>query len=169
MRIVIINALCALLLMIAQSNFNASFGVDAMCQFGVIGIVLCCGLVMSPIASIFSMVLLAFACDLWASGPTGLYALVFSLVFILFRAIMSRFRTERVVTMMIFAAIATAVFELLLAIGYGLVYRQTLYLSLFVRRFWLDAILTALFLPIVMFIVQMLDRLFSSHQKTGLT
>ena len=169
MRIVIINALCALLLMIAQSNFNASFGVDAMCQFGIIAMVLCCGLVMAPIASILSMVVLAFACDLWASGPTGLYAFVFAIVCILFRAIMSRFRTERVVTMMIFAAIAVAVFELLLAIGYGLVYQQTVYLSLFVRRFWLDAILTAVFLPIVVFFVQLLDRLFSSHHKTGLT
>ena len=169
MRIVIINALCALLLMIAQSNFNASFGVEAMCQFGVIGMVLCCGLVMSPIASMVSMVLLAFVCDLWASGPTGLYALVFSLVFILFRAIMARFRTERVIAMMIFAAIAAALFEFLLAAGYGVFYRQTVYLMLFLRRFWLDAILTALFLPLVMVIVQLLDRLFSSHRKTGLT
>ncbi len=169
MRIVIINALCALLLMIAQSNFNASFGIDAMCQFGVIGMVLCCGLVMPSIASMVSMVVLGFACDLWASGPTGLYALVFSLVFIIFRAIMLRFRSERVVAMMIFAAIASAFFELLLAAGYGVVYRQTVYLMLFLRRFWLDAILSALFLPLVMFVVQLLDRLFSSHRKTGLT
>ena len=82
---------------------------------------------------------------------------------------MLRFRSERVVAMMIFAAIASAFFELLLAAGYGVVYRQTVYLMLFLRRFWLDAILSALFLPLVMFVVQMLDRLFSSHRKTGLT
>ncbi len=82
---------------------------------------------------------------------------------------MARFRTERVIAMMIFAAIAAALFEFLLAAGYGVFYQQTVYLMLFLRRFWLDAILTALFLPLVMVIVQLLDRLFSSHRKTGLT
>ena len=168
MRAAVLNAFCAVLLMIAQSNFDAAFGVNIMCQFGLIALVLACGVGISAVPAAVSLMIVALVCDMWASGPGGLYAFVMMLVFVLFRIVMSRIRSERVIAMMIYAAVAVVVFEWILAGAYAGIYRSTIYLSICLRRFWADALVTAAFVPIVMALLQLLDRIFTARRHSGL-
>ncbi len=169
MKRVIINAICAFFLMFIQTNVDAAFGIQAMAQFGVIAAVLTGMCSMSMMPSAISMLLLAVLCDLFASGPVGLYAIAFMLMFGCSRALIHRFRSERVIAVMIFSVIMTVFFELLLALLYCAYYRSSAYLSIFVHIFLIDILLTALLAPGVMWLNGLLETLFSGRKKNGLT
>lgn len=169
MKRVIINASCALLLMLMQTNVDAAFGIQAMAQFGIIAAVLSGMTSMNMLPSAVSMLILALICDSFASGPIGLYAIAFMLVFGFSRVVINRFKSERIIAVMIFSAIMTLFFELLLALLYSAYYMDTVYHTIFLRVFWKDIILTALFSPCMLWLNLAFDVLFSRRRKKGLT
>ena len=99
----------------------------------------------------------------------GLAAFVFMLVFGIGRAIVARFKSERVIAVMIFCAAMTILFEFLLAIVYCAYYREFVFLSIFVSQFWNDVLLTALLTPAVMTINHALESIFVRRKKASLS
>ena len=169
MKRVIINAICAFILMLVQANFDAAFGIQALAQFGIIAAVLTGMTSMSMRASSISMLLLALLCDIFSSGPVGIYAIAFMLVFGLSRAILFRFHSERIIAVMIACAVMSALFEFLLALLYCAYYWDSAFLTVFVHVFWKDLILTAIFAPVVMWLCNILETALIRHKKNSLT
>ena len=168
MKRVIINAICAFVMMLIQSNFNSAFGVELMAHFALIAAVLCCVLAMPVTSSAISILILGIVCDLMVSGPPGFYALTLSIVFVITYLLMKRLRSDRIISLMLYTAIAAIIFELLLTSGYCLIYRNWLYASIFVRHFLWNALLTAGFTPIMMYLVRFLEHLFNRRKTSGL-
>ncbi len=169
MKRVVINAVTAFLLMLVQSNVDSAFGIQAMAQFGIIAAVLTGMTSMPMVSSAISMLIFALLCDVFTSGPIGLAAFVFMLVFGIGRAIVARFKSERVIAVMIFCATMTILFEFLLAIVYCAYYREFVFLSIFVSQFWNDVLLTALLTPAVMTINHALESIFVRRKKASLS
>lgn len=168
MKRVVINAVSAFLLMIIQSNVDSAFGIQAMVQFGIIAAVLTGMTSMPMMASTISMLIFALLCDMFTSGPVGIAAFVFMLVFGIGRAVVARFKSERVIAVMIFCAVMTIIFEFLLSIVYCAYYRDFVFLSIFLSQFWKDFILTAFLTPAVMTINRALESIFMRRKKAGL-
>ena len=160
MKRVIINALAAILLMLVQTNVTFAFGLDVLCQFGVIAVVLGAATAMPVIPSAIAMLCIALFCDIWSSGPVGLYAMAFMGCFAVAWAFIGRMKTERVIALMICSAIICIVFEVLLAAIYSLYYLDTHFLLVFLHQFWANALLTALMTPLVMWMTHFIEKLF---------
>ena len=169
MKRVIINAVSAFLLMIVQSNVDSAYGIQAMAHFGIIAAVLTGMTSMPLMASAISMLILALLCDVFMSGPIGIAAFVFMVVFGIGRAVVARFKSERVVAVMVFCAAMSILFEFLLALVYCAYYQEFVFLSIFVTQFWKDFLLTALLAPAVMAINHALESVFMRHKKAGLS
>ena len=169
MKRVIINTICAIAMMLIQSNFHSAFGIEIMVHFTLIAAVLCCAMAMPPFAGSISVLILGLICDMMVSGPAGFYALILSIVYVLMYLVMSRLRSDRIITMMLYTAIASILFDLLLTAGYCLIYRSWMYWTIFVRHFYLNALLTAVFAPIMMYLVRFLEKVFTRRKTSGLS
>ena len=169
MKRVVINALCVMIWMLIQSNFDSAFGVEIMVQFGIIGIILACGMAMPVVPATISVLVFGLFCDIWVSGPTGLYALLLSIVYVCVYLVMTRLRSDRVITMMVYAALSCIVFEAMLATAYGIIYRTWVFWSIFKSHFIWDALATAIFTPLLMFLVRALESLIGRRRTSGLS
>ncbi len=168
MKRVVINAVCAMLLMIIQSNVDSAFGIDYVCQFVVIAAVLTGAGAMPMISSCVSMLILACVVDFFVSGPIGLYAFICMVVFGISRALLTRFRSERLIAVMFWGCLLCVLFESLLAVVYSLYYWNGQFWHIFARSVWVDAILTALFTPVLMWIEHLVERILSRRHASGL-
>ena len=169
MKRVIINTICAIVMMLIQSNFNSAFGIEIMAHFTLIAAVLICAMAMPVFAGSISILILGLICDLMVSGPAGFYALTLSIVYVGMYLVMSRLRSDRIITMMLYTAIARILFDLLLTTGYCLIYRNGMYWTIFVRHFYLNAFLTAVFTPIMMYLVRFIEKVFTRRKTSGLS
>lgn len=169
MKRVVVNALCVMVWMLIQSNFDSAFGVEVMVQFGIIGVILACSMAMPVVPATVSVLVIGLFCDLWASGPAGLYALCLSLIYVGVYLIMTRLRSDRVISLMIYSALSCIMFEALLSTGYCLVYRTWVYWSIFKSHFIWDALATALFTPLIMVLVRSIETLVSRRRTSGLS
>lgn len=160
MKRVLINALTTILLMIVQTNVTSAFGMDVMCQFGVIAIVLAAATSMPAISSAIALLCVGLFCDVWGSGPVGLYAMAFMFTFAIAWAFMHRMKTERVIALMVCSALTCALFEGLLAAVYSIYYMESRFLAMFLRYFWIDALVTAILTSPVMWVTHMIEKLF---------
>ena len=167
MKRVIIHAVLALVLMIVQANVHSAFGIQLTCHYGVIAAVLSGVFTLPLTSSALSLLILATICDLFASGPLGLFAFACMLVFAVSRAFMHRFRTERFVFVMLWGCIMSIVLDAVLGILYSAYYRNAQFLTIFVQIFWKNALITGLMTPVVMWISQQLDRLFTPRRNNG--
>lgn len=168
MKRVIINAICALVLMLIQTNVGSAFGMNVVCEFFVIAAVISGATSMPMISSCLSMLALALLMDFFVSGPIGLYAFACMSVFAISRALLNRFRSERLISVMFWASLICIVFEAIQAALYSLYYFDTQYWKIYGNIFWIDALLTALMTPFVMWIEHLLERLFSRRHSNGL-
>ncbi len=168
MKRAILNVACALLFLLIQTNINSAFGIEAICQFGIIAAVLSGGFSMPMISSTISILILGLICDLNGIGPLGLYTFSFMVVFGITRAIMTRLKSERVISLMIWSLLLCILFEFLQATLYSLFYQDTIFGGLFIRKFWLDALLTSLFTPVMMWFEHLLERIFTRRKASGL-
>ena len=169
MKRVILNALCAFILMLIQTNVSSAFGIQMVCQFCAIAALLTGALSMPMMSSAISILVLAVICDLFVSGPIGIYAFCLMVTFGIARALLSRFRYERVFALMIWSCILCILFESLQATLYSLYYLSTQYWVIFAQFFWKDAIATTIATPVVMWLILRLERLMSRRHTTGLT
>ena len=168
MKRVILNVLCAFVLMLVQANVDSAFGVQMMCQFVVIAALLTGALSMPMMSSTLSILVLAIVGDFFVSGPIGLYAFCLMVTFGISRALLSRFRSERVFALMIWACLLCILFESLQATLYSLYYMSPRFWGIFGKTFWKDAIVTTIMTPLVMWIVLRLERLTSRRRTSGL-
>ena len=129
---VLFNALCAILLITLQTNVIAAFGIGGWFQFGIIAASLAATLDMPIIAATLSVLVVALFADYNASGPPGIYAFTLVCVFLILRMAAARFKPQRLFVIMIYAALATLVFEGLLAVIYRIYYGNVSTLSIFV-------------------------------------
>lgn len=166
MKRVIINVVTAFICMLIQMNITSAFGIDTLCQYGVIAIILSAATSMNLVTSSVATLIFALLCDIFVSGPIGIYAFCLMLVFGITHALLSRFRSERMIALMIWAAVMTTAFELLLACAYAGVYKDFHYFMIFVNHFWKDLILTVLMTPAVMYLNQLAEKIFT-HRKTS--
>ena len=169
MKRVVINALCVIIWMLIQSNFDSAFGVEVMVQFGIIGVIMASSMAMPVVPATVSVLVFGLFCDLWVSGPAGLYALLLSVVYVCVYLIMTKMRSDRVISQMIYAALSCIVFEALLATGYSIIYRTWGYWSIFKAHFIWDAIATSLFTPAFMGMIRLIESLVSRRRTSGLS
>lgn len=168
MKRVIINALTAILLMLAQTNVTSAFGWDVLCQFGVIAIVLAAATTMPAMPTAVAMLCVAFFCDVWSSGPVGLYAMAFMASFAVAWAFIGRTKTERVIALMVCSALVCMLFEGILAVIYSIYYWDTHFLSVFLHQSWMNALMTACLTPLVMWAMHGIEKLFI-RRKTAIS
>lgn len=168
MKRVIINAMTAIILMLGQTNVTSAFGWDILCQFGVIAMVLASATAMPMIPSAVAMLCIALFCDIWSSGPVGLYAMAVMICFALAWGIIGRLKTERVIALMICSAVMSSLFEAILAAVYSIYYLDTHFLAVFGHQFWINALVTACMTPLVMGITHFVEKLFI-RRKTAIT
>lgn len=166
---VLFNAFCAIMLIILQTNVIAAFGIGGWFQFGVIAASLAATLGMPIAAGTLSVLVVALFADYNASGPPGIYAFVLVVIFLILRMAAARFKPQRIFVIMIYAALATVAFEAALAVIYRLYYGNISTLSLFANQAIVDAIATALFLPIVATMVNALARLWQRRRQSELS
>ena len=169
MKSVIINAACAFVMMLVQSNFHSAFGTTVMAHFTIIAVILACALAMPPAAAGISILILGIICDLMVSGPAGLYPLLLSITYVVVYLIMTRLRSERVLTMMIYVAVSCVLFELLLCIAYCIIYHSWQYWTIFVHSFLWNALLTTAFTPAVMYLNRSLEKLFDRKKTSNIS
>ena len=169
MKGVIINAVCAFVMMLVQSNFHSAFGVTVMAHFTIIAVILSCALAMPPAASGISILILGIICDLMVSGPAGLYPLLLSIIYVGVYLVMTKLRSERVMSMMIYAAVSCILFELLLCIAYCVIYQSWQYWSIFIHGFIWNALLTTCFTPIMMYLNRSLEKLFDRKKTSNIS
>ncbi|MBR4986432.1 MAG: hypothetical protein IKY83_11920 [Proteobacteria bacterium] len=169
MKRVIINVVIAFICMLIQSNVSSAFGLDIVCQYGVIAIILSAATSMSLVSSSVSMLIFALLCDIFASGPIGVYAFCLMVVFAVSHALMFRFRSERLVALMIWSAVMSVLFELLLAGVYAGIFWNRHYFFIFIDHFWKDMIATALMTPAVMALEHLAEKVFSRKKTSSLS
>lgn len=166
MKRVVINALLAFLLMLLQTGVSASFGVVSLCHFGILAALVSASLAFPTISSTISMLVLGFLFDLWVSGPTSLYALLFVVTTLIIRGVVGKFRTERLVLIVLYAAVASAFFDFVQCLAYSLYYRDSLYWHVLSQVILGDMGWTALFAAPYMWAVLLLDRVIAKR-RTG--
>lgn len=157
MKRVIISAVCAFILVLIQTNFDSAFGFSVTIQFPVICAILACTLALPVVPASISVLCLGLVCDLMSSGPQGIYALSLGIVYVIAFVILNRLRTERVISLMFYVALGCILFDALQATGYSAVYRSLQYWRIFAHHFVWDALITALFTPIMMYLVRILE------------
>ena len=169
MKRVILNVICAFVLMLIQSNVDAAFGLQLVCQFGVIAALLTGALSLPMVSSSISIFCLAILCDMFVSGPVGLYAFALMVTFGVARALLSRFRSERVFALMLWACLLCVLFDLIQTALYSVYYFNPKYWTLFVKLGWKDALATTIMTPVMLWSVLRLERLFSRRRTPGLS
>lgn len=168
MKRVVINVVTAFIFMLIQTNFASAFGLDLICQFGVIAIVLSAATTMSIVPSAVATLIFALLCDIFVSGPIGIYAFCLMVVFALAHALLARFKSERTISIMIWGGLMTIVFELLLACVYAGIFKTPHYFVIFLDHFWKDVIITSLLTPIVMYITLFAEKIFTQKRTSSL-
>ena len=146
---VLFNALCAILLITMQTNVMAAFGIGEWFQFGVIAACLAASFDMPIVPATLSILVIALFADFNAAGPPGIYAFTLICTFLILRAAVARFKPQRLVVIMLYAALASIAFEAGLAGFYRLYYGNISTLPLLIQKAPIHAIATALALPIV--------------------
>ena len=164
-----LNAFLAFAFLLLQSNIAAAYGFSAVCHFAVIAITLSGVCAMPMISSSVALLLLAFVCDALSSGPTGLCALLLVLISMLCRAFMSRFRSERLIFVIVCTAVSSALFDALTALFCALYYQNTVFGSLFLSLGWKNALLTAIASVPFLLILQQLDKWTDKRRKSELS
>ena len=159
MKRVVIYAVLALILMAVQANVHSAFGVQTVCHFGIIAAVVSGAFSFPLISSAIAMSLLAMTCDLFVSSPLGLYAFVFMVVFSISRALLFRFRSERLIFVLMWICIMGIAFDALLAAAYSAYYRDTVFFSIFLSFFWKNALVTTILSPVIIRFAHWWDRI----------
>lgn len=167
MKRLIITTLMALVLMCVQANVDSAFGLDFVCHFGMIAAVFLGVSAVPMMSSSIAMLILALVCDLCVSGPIALFALATMIVFAISRAFLFRFRTERMVAVMMGGALVSIAFDSLLAVLYSIYFQSTVYLSIFIHVFWKNAIVSFVMTPIFIGLVQAVEKLTTARRRTG--
>ena len=168
MKRVVINVVTAFIFMLIQTNFASAFGSDLVCQFGVIAIVLSAATTMNIVPSAVAMLIFALLCDIFVSGPVGIYAFCLMVVFALSHALLARFKSERTISIMIWSGLMTIVFELLLACVYSGIFKSFHYFVIFLEQFWKDVLITALLTPVVMYVTLFAEKIFTQRRTSSL-
>lgn len=164
-----LNAFLAFVCLLLQSNIAAAYGFSAVCHFAIIAITVAGVCAMPMVSSSVAILILAFICDALSSGPTGLCALLLVLLSMLSRAFMSKFRSERLIFVVVCSAVSSALFDALTALSCALYYQNTVFGALFLSLGWKNALLTALAsIPFLLFL-QQLDKWTDKRRKSELS
>lgn len=168
MKRVIINVVTAFIFMLIQTNFASAFGLDLICQFGVIAIVLSAATSMNIVPSAVATLIFALLCDIFVSGPIGIYAFCLMVVFALAHALVARFKSERTISIVIWACLMTIVFELLLSCVYAAIYKEFHYFVIFINQVWKDLLITSLLTPVMMYVTHFAEKIFTQRRTSSL-
>ncbi|MCL2325196.1 MAG: hypothetical protein FWC40_01640 [Proteobacteria bacterium] len=165
----ILNAACAILLLIIQSNVVFAFGPAFEPQHAVIAAVYAAIYAVPMMPATISILIVAMLYDQSASGPPGLYALVIMAVFLIIRWMNTRFRAQHIVLIIFYAILACCMAFVAMVAGYALYYPDSMIPELAMREGWRHILATALFMPITAWFIEVLSRLWLKRRNTGLS
>lgn len=165
MPLIILNAILSILGMISASNFSSAFGTHAVPEFVVIAAIIAAVLAQPMTASTIAFMFVAFTADLLSSGPPGVPAFLGIIAYLLIRAMTLRIQPQRIISICIFALIATFIYHAALAAVYTLFYKDAPFFSIYIVNDWKNALLSAIFAPIMLWLTNVVGSLFEKRKK----
>lgn len=168
MPIIVFNSLCALFVLVLESNFFSAFHVNGFCANACI--LAACVLVNmgAPFAgAVACMLIVGGFADSLASGPPGLYYLIVMVSFFILSGISSRMRFQRIIILGLIAGIMSVLFDLAYGMVLALTYPDSELMGMLAHAMWQDALATALLMPLYYFAVHKLCAMWHKRRQSA--